>query len=125
MTFAADFAAAGVEALLAVFGEQVTYTPAGGVAVTPTAIVGPEQADERPTLDGREIVIIRPVTIRTDPTAAEGGVAAPSTEDTVTYNGTTYAVEAIESNADGFCRLRVTRKPTIERSRPAYRGQGR
>ena len=125
-TFQTDFAAAAVEALLAQFGQPITYTPGGGAAVTPYAIVGDETVEEEETLDGRRRRLVRTITLATDPDLTTyGGVAAPALDDTVMIGSATYAVEAIEAESDNFTRLRIMRKPAIEKTRPGYRRAGK
>ena len=121
MTFAADFAAVGVPALLDVYGQAVTYTPAGGAATPLTAIVGADQVDYTPTLAGYEIVRRRAVTIGLDPAASYGGIAAPWPGDTLTIDGHTYTVETVENLSPSFARLRAIHRGSAERTRPAYR----
>lgn len=120
-TFTENYAAAALPALFDVYGQAVTYTPAGGDGVALTAILSPDEIEELPTLDGRELRRTRHATISRDPDGDAGGVASPSHRDTVTADGRTYAVEAVAEMTDAWARLRLTHSAALEVTRPAYR----
>ena len=118
-----EFAAGGVSALMDVLGDagRLTYTPAGGDAVSLTAIIGPEQTEEDSDLDGRTNRAVREVTITTDPDCDYGGVAGPATNATVTIDDVEWAVEEILSQDANLVTLLLVRETRVERGRPDYR----
>ena len=113
----------GVPVLMDALGDptSITYTPAGGVAVTLTAIVGAETTEEDEVIDGREQKLIRAVSIHTDPDSTWGGVASPALTAMVTIGGVQYAIESIGSSDENWHTLNLTRRGKVEVSRRGYR----
>ncbi len=113
----------GVPLLMDQLGDvdSVVYTPAGGVPVTLTAIIGPEETEQGQDEGGRCERVTREVVITTDPDSEYGGVAEPATNATATAKDATWAVEEILSKTDSLARLQLLRKGITERSRPGYR----
>lgn len=112
------FAAAGLPALMAVHGRQVTYHAADADPTAVTAIVGPEQSEEVTRRRGRVLMKTRDVTV----TAA--AIAKPQLNvdqieiDQVRY---TIAVRRRTDIDDGFLRLTLRSESVIESGRLNYR----
>jgi hypothetical protein len=119
--FETAFAAFAAPSLLEQFGVEVTYSPAGGTAGTLTAIVTAEESRESADPDGRRVVRVRELTVSADPAGDYGGVAAVSLNDTVTIDGTTYAVSQVNAVTDSLITCEITRVEDMQRSRPGYR----
>lgn len=114
----------GVPVLFENNGRSVTYTHPDSDDVTLTAIVTPEQAGELPDLHGGlKVRRVRWVTISTDPTAPEGGVASPRQDAAFTIGGESWKVQAIEMLSGSLARLRVVFIGMSEVTRPRYRVQ--
>lgn len=116
-------AVTGLPMLLSVHGEAVTYVPVTGSAVSLTAIVGDVTTLDDDDEEGRTARASCDVTIGLDPAASTGGVADPSLKDKVTIGSDVWAVESIEALGGAFCRLRVVRDESIEKTREGYRGR--
>ena len=114
----------GVPVLFDQFGDAgvVSYTPAGGVAVELTAVVGPEKTEEMESdTGGRDVRVTRTLLVRTDPDSDQGGVAQPATNDSVTISSVEWAVESIIFRTDNLARLQLVRLGVVELSRANYR----
>lgn len=87
-------------------------------AVTITAIVEEEKADDQPDGSNRTQRRTRLVTFSRNPLAASGGVADPKTSGKVTVGDRSYDIEAIERLDDDVATLRclyVGRLPSNNR----------
>lgn len=123
--FETAFADAGAPSLLAQFGQACTYTPAGGTAVSLSAMVGAEQSNEAEYSDGRRLIRTRQITLATDPDGDYGGVEDVHLYDTVTVGTVTYAVHEIESRSHSLVTCTAIRTEDMQRSQDGYRRRGR
>ena len=104
------------------WGEDVSYTPSGGEAVTITAIVHRDQADLEPTEDGLQIKRHVPVLLQTADvsTPARGDVIAFaifSGGDAVNWNVTGAPLVI----GDGTALIEVFRRERVEKTAEAHR----
>lgn len=113
-----------LDALLVQHGEQITYTPQGGSAVTPTAIIGPEETEQQTDDGGNYLIRRRRITITTDPDGTHGGVADAQVNATITAAGETWSVERIAHQQAGYVELVAYRREERERTRRDYRYGG-
>ena len=118
-----DFATGGVSALMDGLGSagRLVYTPAGGDAVSLTAMIGAESTEEGSDLEGRTNRAVCEVIISTDPDCDYGGVASPATNATVTLDGVEWAIDDILAQDANLATLRLVRETRVERGRPDYR----
>lgn len=123
--FDLQFAESGAPALLAQFGQTVTYTPAGGTAVALTAIVHAEEERESEHPDGRRLTRTRQVDFSSDADSPDGGVAAVKLFDTLTIGGVTYAVHAVLAKTHAMTSVETIRTEDLQRSGDGYRRRGR
>jgi hypothetical protein len=117
------FAGSALEVLFDHHGESVTYTPAQGVAVAVTAVVGAEKIETIFQGDRRIKRRKRTATISVDAASSYGGVASPALSATVTIGTLIYAVAEITPLSGAFVNLTCIRPEPMDRSlRP---GSGR
>lgn len=120
------FAGVARPALLGAFGGAVIYyaTPgaASGVSLA-KASVSAEFSDRDAESEGAGEFAYRrrAVTICTDPSAPEGGVAAPAARAEVEIAGQRWEVESVESFSGSMARLRVFRREAVARTEPGAR----
>lgn len=108
------------QVVMAVHGQAVTYTPAGGDPVSITAIVDRQQTDDRTDEDGLVVVEGCVVTIWHD---AGNGVAAPAIGDAVTIGGTAFVVHELGGESAGLIELDLRRVAVTEKSATQHRIQ--
>lgn len=113
--FGTAFAGTPYASLLVHFGETVTYTPEGGVASTPTAIVEYDTEDSMFDEDGESEISRATVRIQTS------DVANPGVRDSVTISGAVWTVESIQDVNDGVATVICFRSLSAERSHANYR----
>ena len=102
--------------------KNVVYIAEDGTETLLTGIIThPEHVDEyeggeRMLSEKREVVISR------DPDDVQfGGIEHPSIRAKVKVDGVEYAIEDMEAKSPTLSRLRLTRRPTMERARTGYR----
>lgn len=124
-TFDAMFAAVAAPNLLAQFGEQVTYTPRGGEAITLTAMVN--RGDTRDATDerGRKRRKTWEITVPSTTTAAAGTtteqyVADPHQAATVTIDSEEFHVSRVLSEGP-LSTLEITNAAAREATMPHMR----
>jgi len=100
---------------------NVIYIAEDGTETQLYAIIThPEHVDEyedgeRMLSEKRECIISR------DPNDRHGGIEHPSIRAKVSVDGVEYAIEDMEAKSPTLSRLRLTRRPTMERARSGYR----
>ena len=77
--------------------QDVIYTPDGGVNKTITAVLGDETELVQKGGRGRLSTRTMQIQISLDATA---GIATPNTDDSVTINGETWAIESIKKSTN-------------------------
>jgi hypothetical protein len=87
------FSGAAAPMLFDTQSETVTYTPAGGTAVSLSAIVERTNTDEESIVDGQGVVSTAVVKFRNDVTF---GITTASRKDTVTIGSDVYYVFGIK-----------------------------
>lgn len=108
--------------LMEQLGSSVVYEEIDADAVTLTALVGSERNSERIDTDGQRVLIItREITISTDPTSADGGVAAPKKTATFVIGNYEWSIDSITALSGSTARLSLTRAAVREITRPGYR----
>lgn len=123
-SFDTEFAAGALPDLLAVHGEQVTYTTAAGSASTIYGRFHENVSETRDDTDGREIVRSATIRISNDPTLdTYSGIAAPAVDDTVTVNGETWIVTNTGEPSGGQWTLELERIESLEKTQPGYRDE--
>jgi len=115
-----DNLAAVLPNLLEHHGQTVTYTAADGTPTVLTAYCEPARAESETTDTGLVRRQTRKVLIGTDPTAAEGGVAEPAANATVTIGSSNWQVRGVEQ-AGAVAVLDCVSTASAERAGPGYR----
>jgi hypothetical protein len=113
--------AAAVPTLTEHLGRSIKYLDPQTDSVTLTALVGNTQTEETEGQDGRRRRVTRSVTISTDPTSADGGIASPGEHAELEIDEERWGIEAIESLSGSLVRLLCVRLGSVERSREGYR----
>lgn len=111
------FAETGLASLVATQGDEdrVRYVSTAGVEISVTAIVGQESLEETGDQDGRDVVRVRTVLIRSTE------VELPRLKATCWVDATEYAVRDVEATGDGFARVTLVRAAASEVTRGNYR----
>ena len=107
--FDTAFANGPADALASVFGESITYTPAGESGQTITAIVDRDAYEIEPLADGRGVM----KRARLSVSAAD---ITPAVNDGVTLDSLAWTVESIEGPEGGMYDLVIARWAASARS---------
>jgi len=123
--FDTQYAAGGRPGLFHHLGQTITYSAPDQDDVTLTALVGTVEQRLQADDAGERLVSGRSVTITTDPTAAQDGVADPRRTAVVTIDGTRWSVVSVTTLSANLARLDLTLLERFEQARRGYRPTGR